>query len=100
VALRNSRPSPEAKARAAERLLSLSGDTVLPLQDDISKAVIKCFPQLQRDYAALAMQLRTLGLPGVECAENVQDSIIWMTRPSSAFAWTSGASPSPLISSG
>jgi len=93
VALRgDSRPSPEAKARAAERLLSLTGDTVLPLEDDISKAVIKCFPQRQRDYAALAMQLKTLDLPGVERAENIQDSITEIVRgdASDATSWLGG----------
>jgi hypothetical protein len=92
VALRDSRPSPEAKARAAERLLSLTGDTVLPLEDDISKAVIKCFPQLQRDYAALAMQLKTFSLPGVERAENIQDSITEILRgdASDSTSWLGG----------
>ena len=92
VALRDSRPAPEAKARAAERLLSLTGDNVLPLEDDISKAVIKCFPQLQRDYAALAMQLKTLDLPGVERAENIQDSITEILRgdASDATSWLGG----------
>jgi len=92
VALRDSRPSPEAKARAAERLLSLTGDTVLPLEDDISKAVTKCFPQLQRDYAALAMQLKTFTLPGVERAENIQDSVTEILRgdASDATSWLGG----------
>ena len=92
VALRDSRPAPEAKARAAERLLSLTGDTVLPLEDDISKAVIRCFPQLQRDYAALAMQIKTLDLPGGERAENIQDSITGILRgdASDATSWLGG----------
>src|SRR5206468_2219566 len=67
------KPTAEAKARAVERLLSLTGETVLPLEDEISKIVIKCFPKFQRDYAALATQLRSLDLPGVERAENIQD---------------------------
>jgi hypothetical protein len=92
VALRDSRPSPEAKARAAERLLNLTGDTVLPLEDDISKAVIKCFPKLQRDYAALTTQLKALNLPGVERAENIQDSITEILRgdASDATSWLGG----------
>lgn len=92
VGLRDSRPSPEAKARAAERLLSLTGDTVLPLEDDISKAVIKCFPLLQRDYSALAMQLKTFSLPGVERADAIQDSITEILRgdASDATSWLGG----------
>jgi hypothetical protein len=64
----------------------------LPLEDEISKAVIKCFPQLQRDYAALAMQLKTLGPPAVERAENTQDSITEILRgyASDATSWLGG----------
>ena len=92
VALRDSRPSPEAKGRAADRLLSLTGDTVLPLEDEISKAVIKYFPQFQRDYAALPSQLERYGLQGAERAEAIQDSITQILRgdASDATSWLGG----------
>ena len=38
ISLREERPSNEILAKAAERLTELSGDNVLPLEDDISKA--------------------------------------------------------------
>jgi hypothetical protein len=66
VALRNIRPSNEVLGRAAERLTDISGDPVIPLEDDISKAATKSFPQLQRRYGPLATRLEALGLPGVE----------------------------------
>lgn len=92
VSVRDSRPSLEAKSRAAEHLLSLTGDKPLPLEDDISKAVIKCFPQLQRNYAALATQLRNLDVPGVYCAEGIQDGITEILRgdASDATSWLGG----------
>ena len=44
VSLREERPSNEILAKAAERLTELSGDMVVPLEDDISKATTKLFP--------------------------------------------------------
>ena len=64
VALREERPSMEVMARAAERLTELSGDMVVPLEDEISKATTKLFPQLQHQYGPLAEKLKRLGLPG------------------------------------
>jgi hypothetical protein len=92
IALRDSPISPEAMLRASERILSLTGETAMPIETEISKAVIKCFPQLQRDYAALAMQIKTLNLPGGERAENIQDSITEILRgdASDATSWLGG----------
>lgn len=64
VALRNERPSNETLARAAERLSSLIGDMVIPLEQEISKATAKHFPRFQNDYGALSEKLRGLGLAG------------------------------------
>jgi hypothetical protein len=65
VALRGGeRPSNEVLARAASRLTELTGDTVVPLEGDISKATTKLFPQLQHHYAPLAEKLSNLKLPG------------------------------------
>lgn len=64
VALRDERPSNETLARAAERLTDLVGDTVIPLEQEISKATVKHFPRFQYDYGSLAEKLSGLGLAG------------------------------------
>ena len=64
ISLRDERPSMEILAKAAERLTELSGDMVVPLEDDISKATVKLFPQLQYAYGPLAEKLKSLDLPG------------------------------------
>lgn len=66
VALRDDRPSTEIVARAAERLTDLIGETILPLEDEISKAAAKNLPQLQHQFAPLSERLETLNLPGAE----------------------------------
>lgn len=63
---RDDKPPMEMLALAATRLTELSGDLVVPLEDEISKAAIKLFPSLQQRYAPLAEKLRGLGLPGEE----------------------------------
>jgi hypothetical protein len=92
VSLRDSRPSPEALMRASDRLLDLTGDAVVPVEGDIAKAVIKQFPSLQRDYAALATKLENLDLAGVDRAETIQDSITEILRgdASDATTWLGG----------
>lgn len=66
VALRDERPSIEILSRAAERLSRLVGDTVFPLEQEISKAAARHFPRFQRDYGSLAEKLSGLGLAGSE----------------------------------
>ena len=66
VALRNERPSNEVLARAAERLTEIIGESIIPLEDDISKAATHHFPTLQQRYSPLAVRLESLGLPGCE----------------------------------
>lgn len=75
IALRDSAPPPDVLIRARDRLLKLTGEEVLPLEEEISKCVIKHFPDFQQNYAPLAVQLENLGLPGHERAENVQDNL-------------------------
>jgi hypothetical protein len=75
VALREGGPPPEARMRASQRLLALTGEQVLPLEEEISKAVSGYFPDLQKDYAALSVQLSNLELPGVDRAEAVQEGL-------------------------
>ncbi|MDH6512940.1 BREX system P-loop protein BrxC [Polynucleobacter sphagniphilus] len=64
VALRDERPSIEMLGRAAERLSELVGDTVLALEQEISKGAAKYFPGFQRDYGPLAEKLNSLALVG------------------------------------
>ena len=75
VSLRDSAPPLEALGRARERLLELTGDEVLPLEEEISKCVIKHFPDFQQDYAPLATQLQNLELKGIDRAQSVQDNL-------------------------
>lgn len=75
VSLREERPSNEILAKAAERLTELSGDMVVPLEDDISKATAKLFPQLQHQYGPLAEKLKGLKLPGSDRLESLSQDI-------------------------
>jgi hypothetical protein len=69
------RPTNEVLARAATRLTELTGDTVVPLEDDISKVTTKLFPQLQHQYGPLTEKLRSLNLPGVDRLQNLTHEI-------------------------
>lgn len=69
------RPSMEVQARAAERLTELTGDVVVPLEDDISKATVKMLPQLQHRYGPLSEKLKALGLPGSDRLENLSSDM-------------------------
>ncbi|WP_432697186.1 BREX system P-loop protein BrxC [Marinobacterium sp. YM272] len=64
ISLREERPSIEVQARAAERLTELTGDIVVPLEDEISKTTVKLLPRLQHEYGPLAEKLKAMGLPG------------------------------------
>ncbi|WP_277484618.1 BREX system P-loop protein BrxC [Catalinimonas alkaloidigena] len=77
ISLRDERPGMEVLANAAERLteLSVSGDIVVPLEDEISKATTKLFPQLQHAYGPLAEKLKSLGLPGADRLETLSQDI-------------------------
>lgn len=75
VSLREGKPPRELLAKASERLTDLIGDTVLPLEDELSKAVTKHFPQLQHKYAPLAERLDTLRLPGSDIVRSATQKI-------------------------
>lgn len=75
IALRLERPSKDALARAAQRLTVLIGDTVIPLEQDISKAAARHMPKFQQDYAPLAARLGALGLPGGERVQALNQQI-------------------------
>lgn len=86
VALRDERPSLEVMARAAERLTELTGEDVIPLEDEISKASIKYFPQCQFRFGPLAEKLDTLLLPGVDLVRTLNQELanIMLTDASDA----------------
>jgi len=75
VSLRHDRPSNDVLAKAAERLTDLSGDAVVPLEEEISKAVQKKFPDVQHRLASLGEKLAGLGLPGTDTMESVNQQI-------------------------
>ena len=58
VALRDNPLSMEVLAKAAERLTTLSGELVVPLEQDIGKAAQKLLPSLQQRLAPLSERLR------------------------------------------
>ena len=66
VGLREHRPSTEMLARAAQRLTDVTGDQVIPLEDEITKVAAKQFPQFQHRFGPLAERLEALGLPGCD----------------------------------
>ncbi|RRJ96051.1 BREX system P-loop protein BrxC [Opitutaceae bacterium TAV4] len=98
VALRNSTLTPEAKLRAVQRVLEITGEQVMPLEQDISDAVQKHFPELQRSYAPLESQLKSSGLPGVQRAADLQVSLSEILKGDASDATPRlGAEPCPLV---
>lgn len=97
VALRDDRPSMEVLARAAARLTDLSGDSVVPLEEDIGKTAQKLLPSLQHKLAPLAERLQSLALPGVETVRSVNQQIADMLLADASDApQRFGAELSPL----
>lgn len=75
IGLRQNRPKNEWLLAAAERLLKITGQQVLPLEENVTRAVLQHFPRLQAEVAPLRHRLQNLGLPGAERAERLQRSI-------------------------
>ena len=97
ISLRQDRPSMDVLARAAERLTDLSGDQVVPLEDEIGKAAQKLLPRLQHRLASLAERLGSLKLPGTEMVESVNQQIAdLMLSDASDAPQRFGAEQSPL----
>lgn len=76
VSLRSERLPTEVLARAAARLTTLSGEQVLPLEQEIAKAARGCLPELQRTLAQLPGDLDALRLPGAETVRSVSRQIV------------------------
>jgi hypothetical protein len=75
ISLRQDRPSMDVLVRAAQRLTDLSGDQVVPLEDEIGRAAQKLLPGLQHLLAPLGEKLASLRLPGTETVESVNRQI-------------------------
>jgi hypothetical protein len=71
VSLREEKPDPDALLRASERLRDLSGENVMPLEDEIAAAAKKHFPIYQAAFGPLAVDLRNLGLHS-ECSDRAE----------------------------
>lgn len=98
VSLREERPDPDALLRASQRLRELTGQNIEPLPDDIALAAKRHLPTFQQDYSALGTELRTLGLPGVERAENLSNTLAEIVRGDGTDAIARlGTADSPLF---
>jgi hypothetical protein len=97
VALRDDRPSMEVLAKAAERLTDLSGEQVVPLEEDIGKAAQKLLPALQFKLIPLAERLQGLNLSGAETVRTANEQIADMLLSDASDApQRFGAEQSPL----
>jgi hypothetical protein len=75
VALRDDRPDTDVLARAAMRLTELTGNPVLPLEDEISKTAAKSFSRFQHQFGPLAEKLERLSLSGASDARDLRDEL-------------------------
>lgn len=66
VLLREGGPTPDMLGRASERLTQLTGESVIPLAAEISKAAGKYFTSVQQKFGALPEKLTGLGLKGAD----------------------------------
>ncbi|KIH76252.1 hypothetical protein SAMN05660860_00132 [Geoalkalibacter ferrihydriticus] len=73
ISLRQERPDPEALVRASDRLRVLTGENILPLEDEIAAAAKKYFPSYQAAFAPLAMELCALGLDNTDQADRAEN---------------------------
>ncbi len=75
VALREERPSIEVCAKAAERLTDLTGESIAPLEPEISEHANNHFYKLRFKLSPLEGTLTHLGLPGVNRLQSLNDEI-------------------------
>lgn len=69
------RPSPEQITIARDHIIELTGETPAPLQQKLAECVMRHFPEFRKNYATLEVQLKNLGLSGVERAQDIQNGI-------------------------
>jgi hypothetical protein len=75
VGLRDYKLPPEVLGRASQRLTDLIGETVIPLEQEISKAALKQFPKYQRDFSPLGAKLAALGVAGADRLRSLTDEL-------------------------
>lgn len=75
VSLRDNPTDPDAVFRAVDRLVDLTGETVDPLEDEISRAVLKYFPALLDEFSTLAVELVSAELPGTDRADLLMEGL-------------------------
>lgn len=97
ISLRDGPLSPELLAKSAQRLTDLVGETVVPLEQEISKLAVKNFPKFQQQYGPLEEKLKNLGLPGVEAIRDLnKDLTDVMETDGSDVPQRLGGADSPL----
>ena len=72
VSLREERADPDALMRASDRLRDLTGENVLPLEDEIAVAAKKQLPLFQAAFGPLAVEVRSLNL-AVDHSERLEN---------------------------
>jgi DNA repair exonuclease SbcCD ATPase subunit len=78
--------------------VDLTGEDVMPLEEEIADTVQEFFPRYRQDYASIPMQLRSLDLPGEERAEELLNALSEIAKGSAADAAARlGAEDAPLV---
>ncbi len=75
ISLRVEKPDPDALGRASDRLRELTGENVLPLEDEIATAAKKHFSVFQQAFASLSVELNNLDLRGVNRADDLASDL-------------------------
>jgi hypothetical protein len=98
IALREQEVTPEQLERASSQLVELTGESVMPLEEEIGNTLEETFPDFRQDYASLPSQLRSHDLPGVERAEDLLVAVDELIHGSAADAVARlSAEESPLV---
>lgn len=97
VGLRDTQLSLETLDRAAQRLQSLFGEMVLPLEDHISRAARKYLPGFTERYGSLPATLRLLGLPGENRAADLLRQLADILRGDAGDAPARLGGPDPEL---
>lgn len=63
VSLRDEKPDPDALLKSSNRLRDLTGENVMPLEDEVAALTKRHFPLFQTEFGPLSNELTNLGLP-------------------------------------
>ena len=98
IAVREQQISNDQLDRASNRLVDLTGEDVMPLEEEIADTVKEFFPQYRQQYSRIPMQLRNLDLPGEDRAEELLNTLSEIAKGSAADAAARlGAEEAPLV---